>query len=68
MRNTYRFSTATVVTLMCLNVTLYVHCLSCLAVFWVEVLRVVVLRYCVVDSVLEEHIQHATSDSVKPSR
>jgi len=27
--NTYRFSTATVVTRTCLNVTLHVHCLSC---------------------------------------
>jgi len=68
MCNAYCFSTATVVTLVHLNVMLYVHCLSCLAVFWVEDLGVFVLRYCVMDSVLEEHVQHATSDSVKPSR
>ena len=29
MCNTYCFSTATMVSLKCLNVTLYVHCLSC---------------------------------------
>jgi hypothetical protein len=58
---------AKVVTQLCLNILLYVHCLPYLAVFWVEDLGVVVLRYCVVDSVLEEHIQHATNDSVKPS-
>ena len=29
INNTYRFSTATMVTAMHLNVTLYIHCLSC---------------------------------------
>jgi len=35
LRNTYCFSTATMVALTRLNITLYVHCLSCLMKFCV---------------------------------